>query len=98
MGSLHSQMFYTNTTLMDAWIEKAARFTFNRGMDGIMLDIEGAPGVSSAQFAAFGCKLREGLHKFIPGAVVRLQPGGGGGEGAPSWPSQQQHAESPRCL
>ena len=37
MGPLHSEQFYANDTMMNAWIERAAQFTFDRGMDGIML-------------------------------------------------------------
>ena len=40
-------------------------------MDGLMLDIEGASkNVTTADFARFGCKLRQGLHKLIPGAIL----------------------------
>eukprot|EP01046_Picozoa_sp_COSAG06_P027912 COSAG06_NODE_2488_length_6771_cov_183.976479_4_plen_553_part_00 len=109
MGALHSEQFYANESRMNAWIKTAARFTFDRGMDGIMLgqflssgtalslslslslspsthvpsyyspllfhawwsaDVEGAPNVTAAQFAMFGCKLRAGLHELIPGAVL----------------------------
>ena len=37
MGALHSELFYSNESRMNAWIETAARFTYDRGMDGIML-------------------------------------------------------------
>jgi hypothetical protein len=37
MGALHSEQFYANESRMNAWIKTAARFTFDRGMDGIML-------------------------------------------------------------
>eukprot|EP01045_Picozoa_sp_COSAG04_P010057 COSAG04_NODE_604_length_12166_cov_7.767465_8_plen_722_part_00 len=71
-GPLNSAEFYTNESWMDAWIAKSAQFTHDRGMDGMMLDIEGLEGknVTAAEFARFGCKLRQGLHALIPGAVL----------------------------
>jgi hypothetical protein len=34
-GALNELAFYTNGTWMDAWIATAAKFTFDRGMDGM---------------------------------------------------------------
>ena len=72
MTPLFSRDFYarTNETAMDAWIKHATTFVFDRGMDGIMLDIEGAKGVTTEDFQRFGCKLRAALHALIPGAAL----------------------------
>ena len=72
MSPLFSPDFYsrTNETAMDAWIKHATTFVFDRGMDGIMLDIEGAKGVTTEDFQRFGCKLRAALHALIPGAAL----------------------------
>ena len=72
MSPLFSPKFYshTNETAMDAWIKHATTFVFDRGMDGIMLDIEGAKGVTTEDFQRFGCKLRAALHALIPGAAL----------------------------
>ena len=55
-----SNNFFTNTTAVDAWVQAAARFTYDYGMDGIMLDIEGVGNPSRPvplrAMQAFGCE------------------------------------------